>query len=164
MRDHNSFRRNCATMHLLESRSPRANLPSTIQNNMKPTTRIAIAELLAAAGNVLSRLADEFGRELPPQETQPETTPDPDKPKRGRKPAAAAPVTTEPAQPETPAVTKTYEDMKAVIKPFVDAGRGLEVKAVIAKFAPSLREMDPQNYAAFEAAMAALPAEKPEEY
>lgn len=133
---------------------------------MKPTTRIAIAALLHSAGKVLSALAFEFGgtEATGEPETQPETTPDPEKPKRGRKPAAT---TTEPAQPETPVepvVTKTYEDMKAVIKPFVDAGRGLEVKAVIAKFSPSLREMDPKDYAVFETAMAALPAEKPEEY
>lgn len=137
---------------------------------MKPTTRIAIAQLLSAAGSVLTAFAAEFNGSEP--ETQPETTPDPEKPRRGRKGAAAVPTvpTQEPDCGTTcpplaePTITKTYEDMKAVIKPFVDAARGEEVKEVIRKFAPSLREMDPKHYAAFEAAMAALPAEKPEEY
>lgn len=139
---------------------------------MKPTTRIAIAQLLSAAGSVLTAFAAEFnGSEAEAGTATPEgVTPDPAK-KRGRRAAATATDTAgeatgataveTPAEPAAP--TKTYEDMKAVIKPFVDAGRGLEVKATIAKFAPSLREMDPQHYAAFEAAMAALPA-KTEEY
>lgn len=130
---------------------------------MKQTTRIAIAALLHSAGSVLTALAAEFnGGDDKPQETA--ATPEEEKPKRGRKAAAAAQPETPAesaalAQPETPAVTgKTYEELKAIIKPVVEAGQGAEVKAVIAKFAENLKALEgkPEHHEAFEKEIAAL--------
>lgn len=130
---------------------------------MKQTTRIAIAALLHSAGKVLSALAFEFGgtEAVGEPEAQPETTPDPEKPKRGRKAAAAQPETPAetiaPAQLETP-TGKTYEELKAIIKPVVEAGNGEDVKKVIAKYATNLKELEgkPEHHEAFEKEIAGL--------
>lgn len=133
---------------------------------MKQTTRIAIAALLHSAGSVLTALAAEFNGDDKPQETT--ATPEP-KRGRGKAAAAAQPETpaepAAPAQPEPTVTGKTYEDMKRVIKPLVEAGRGAEVRAAIAGFAPTLREMDPKHYEAFQAAIVNLEnGAKTEEY
>lgn len=134
---------------------------------MKQTTRIAIAALLHSAGKVLSAFAFEFGgtEAVGEPEAQPETTPDPEKPKRGRKAAAAQPETpaetVAPAEPDlaAPTVTgKTYEELKAIIKPVVEAGNGEDVKKVIAKYATNLKALEgkPEHHEAFEKEIAAL--------
>lgn len=132
---------------------------------MKQTTRTAIAALLHSAGKVLSAFAFEFGgtEAVGEPEAQLETTPDPEKPKRGRKAAAAQPETpaepAAPAEPTAPTVTgKTYEELKAIIKPVVEAGNGEDVKKVIAKFAENLKALEgkPEHHEAFEKEIAAL--------
>lgn len=128
---------------------------------MKQTTRITIAALLHSAGSVLTALAAEFNGDDKPQETA--ATPEEEKPKRGRKAAAAAQPETPaepaaPAQPEPTVTGKTYEELKAIIKPVVEAGQGAEVKAVIAKFAENLKALEgkPEHHEAFEKEIAAL--------
>jgi hypothetical protein len=136
---------------------------------MKQTTRIAIAGLLSAAGSVLTALASEFNSEAPASpESAATPTPEPAKPVKAKKEKPAAPVVEEkPAEPETPAESaeepsasgKTYEDMKAVIAPLVQEGRGEEVKQVIRKHAGAegtLKTMDPKFYGAFEKDIQAL--------
>lgn len=136
---------------------------------MKLTTKIAIAQLLTAAGSVLTAFATEMSSETP---ASPEAAAQPEAPKpRGRKAAAAAPAepqtgAQEPAETaEEPAATtpangakvKTYEDMKALIEGPVKEGRGEEVKKEIAKFsATGLKNMDPKHYAEFEKNIIAL--------
>lgn len=125
---------------------------------MKQTTKVAITGLLSAAASVLTALAAEFGNGAEEATT---TTAEPAK--RGRKPAAAAPIQ-EPAPAETvqpdpaePEVTgKTYEELRALIKPLVEGGQGAEVKQVIQKYAASLKEIQPKDHAAFEKDIAAL--------
>ena len=133
---------------------------------MNLTTRTALAQLLAAAGATLNAFAAELGATpftSAEPEAQPETPaePAPVKTRKPREPKAAAPaaepVTEEPTAVEQPKLNgKTYDDMKAVIEPLVKEGRGAEVKAVITKYAPTLKEMDPSNYAAFEKEIEAL--------
>lgn len=126
---------------------------------MKPSTRQAIA-------NLLSALAIEFGASTPePTAAQPEAaaTPEPAKTKK-TKAAAAAPA--EPATPETPAEPaaeattqegKSYDDLRAIIEPFVKEGRGEEVKKIIAKYsAGGLKTMEAKHHASFEKDIAAL--------
>lgn len=135
---------------------------------MKPTTKLAIAQLLASAGAVLSALAAEFGAEAPatPEAAaQPEA---PAKPKKTKeKPAQAAPTPqpepeTEPEQTaEEPQVGKTYEELKALIQPLVEDGRGEEVKKLIKQYdpestPPSIKTMPAKNHAAFEKDITAL--------
>jgi len=93
-----------------------------------------------------------------------------EKPKRGRPAKDAATVETpaaevvvetkatepEPTKPAAPA-GKTYEDMRALIQPLVvEQKRGAEVKAIVAKYAVSLSQMDPKDYPAFEQDIEAL--------
>lgn len=126
---------------------------------MKQTTKVAITGLLSAAASVLTALAAEFGNGAEEATT---TTAEPTK--RGRKSAAAAPAQepapAETAQPESPAepevVGKTYEELRALIKPLVEGGQGAEVKQVIQKYAASLKEIQPKDHAAFEKDIAAL--------
>lgn len=126
---------------------------------MKQTTKVAITGLLSAAASVLTALAAEFGNSAEEATT---TTAEPAS-KRGRKAAAAAPAQ-EPAPAETaqpdpaePEVTgKTYEELRALIKPLVEGGQGAEVKQVIQKYAASLKEIQPKDHAAFEKDIAAL--------
>lgn len=131
---------------------------------MKPNTRIAIAGLLSAAGNLLNAFATEFGAEAP---ASPEAAATPEAPKRGRKAAAAAAATVEPAAqeaavqeatPESTEGAKTYEELRAMIQPLVKAGQGEDVKKVIAKYAANLKELEtkPEHHAAFEKDLAAL--------
>lgn len=133
---------------------------------MKQTTRNTIAQLLTAAGAVLGSLAVELlGDESTPTTT--ETAPKATKPKK-EKAAAAAPAEPAPAapaetaQPETPAEAesteggKTYEELRALIKPLVEGGQGAEVKQVIAKYGASLKDIPAKHHAAFEKDLAAL--------
>ncbi len=136
---------------------------------MKIETRIAIAQLLAAAGAALNAFAAELHGSpvlsestdaAPPAagEPAPVKTRKPREPK-AEKPVEPAEVTgSEPVQTtEQPKLNgKTYDDMKAVIEPLVKEGRGAEVKATIAKYSPTLKEMDPAHYAAFEKDIEAL--------
>ncbi len=145
---------------------------------MKPNTRIAIAALLHSAGKALSALAFEFGGVEAVGE--PATTTEPSTPaaKRTRKGAAAAPVvadpTPEPAAPaeeptEEPAADNgtvpsgvmTFEELKELIRPFVQGGQQADVKKLIAKYdpdsaTPSIKTMPAKNHAAFEKDIQAL--------
>lgn len=128
---------------------------------MKPTTKIALAGLLSAAGNLLNAFATEFGAEAP---ASPEAAAAPETPKRGRKPAAAATPAAETAETATDVATpestagKTYEELRALIGPLVKAGQGEDVKKVIAKYAANLKELEtkPEHHASFEKDLAAL--------
>jgi hypothetical protein len=128
---------------------------------MKNTTKVAIAGLLSAAGAVLNAFAAEYsGSDV----AQPEA----EAPKAKRtKPAAPAPTVETPAaaapeaapQPEaaTEGEGKTYDELRALIKPLVEGGQGEEVKKVIAKYSPNgLKNMEAKHHAAFEKDIAAL--------
>jgi hypothetical protein len=128
---------------------------------MKPTTKIAIAGLLSAAGSLLHAFATEFG--AAEVATSPEAAAAPEAPKkRGPKPAAAAPA--EPAAPEVPAEPqeqstegKSYEELRALIEPLVKGGQGEDVKKVIAKYSQTgLKGMEAKHHAAFEKDIQAL--------
>lgn len=141
---------------------------------MKPTTKIAIAGLLSAAGAVLNALATEFGNspsggggEAPevsaPAEapTKPKKAPKAEKP--AEKPADPAPAETAAEEPAAAPAEggKTYEELKAIIAPLVASGEGLQVKAIIKKYdpestPPSLKTMPAKNHAAFEKDIQAL--------
>lgn len=123
---------------------------------MNLTTRTALAQLLAAAGATLNAFAAELGA-TPFTSAEPEAQPETPavKTRKPREPKAEKPVEPEPEEQKA-AVTKTYDDMKAVIEPLVKEGRGAEVKATIAKYSPTLKEMDPAHYAAFEKDIEAL--------
>ncbi len=132
---------------------------------MNLTTRTALAQLLAAAGATLNAFAAELGATpftSAEPEAQPETLaePAPVKTRKPREPKVeklAEPVIEPTPEQEQPKLNgKTYDDMKAVIEPLVKEGRGAEVKATIAKYSPTLKEMDPSNYAAFEKDIEAL--------
>lgn len=121
---------------------------------MKPSTKTALAGLLAAAGAVLSALATEL------RGSETTETPEPTV-KRGRKSNSATPSaesTTAPAEvtitPE-PTTTepqgKTYEELKALIKPLVEGGKGEAVKAIIKKYSPTgMKDMEAKHHEAFE--------------
>lgn len=128
---------------------------------MKQTTRITIANLLTAAGAVLTALATEFGGTTTTEETPTETPAA--KPKKTPKVAAAA--AEKPAEPEPgeisqeePAGGKSYEDLRAMIEPLVKGGQGEDVKKVIAKYGANLKDIatKPETHAAFEKDLAAL--------
>ncbi len=132
---------------------------------MNLTTRTALAQLLAAAGATLNAFAAELGATpftSAEPEAQPETPaePAPVKTRKPREPKAEKPVEPvaepEPEQEQPKLNGKTYDDMKAVIEPLVKEGRGAEVKATIAKYSPTLKEMDPAHYAVFEKDIEAL--------
>jgi len=122
---------------------------------------------LAAAASSLSAAAMAVAQDLsstdtgscgqtpePTKETSTEAVEE-EKPKQRRgRPAAEEKPAHE--KDESKASGKTYDDMRAVIKPLVDEARGEEVKKVIAKYATSLKEMDPKDYPAFEKDIAAL--------
>lgn len=131
---------------------------------MKPTTRIALANLLSAAGSLIDAFAAEVGG---PDSIQGEVTgqqPEAPAPKKTRGKAAATPTTEKPADPAPTEETKTeggktYDDLRAMIEPLVKAGQGPDVKTVIAKYAEGgLKELatKPEHHAAFEKDLAAL--------
>lgn len=137
-------------------------------------------QLLAFAAFITSLANDGEGAPAPATEPAPEGAAPPAK-RRGRPPGTATPppVAAEPAptpepvkEPEAPPTKepegKTYDDMQKVIEPLVKgywngekeqkdwAPRGPEVKAVILKYGPTLRQMDPKHYPAFQADIEAL--------
>lgn len=133
---------------------------------MKPSTRLTIAGLLSAAGAFLSALANEFSSEAPASaEAAAAPTPEPAalkaKKTKAEKPAPEPEKVEEPATPAQPESAeeptgKSYEELRALIKPLVEGGQGAEVKAVIGKYAASLKEIQPKDHAAFEKDLAAL--------
>ncbi len=146
---------------------------------MKPNTRIAIAALLHSAGKAFSALASEFGgveAAGEPATTEPSTPAEPPAAKRTRKGAAAAPAVAdpapepvvpaeEPAEPaeaaEVPFGVMTFDELKALIEPFVKNNQGADVKKLIAKYdpdsaQPSIKTMPAKNHAAFEKDIQAL--------
>jgi hypothetical protein len=141
---------------------------------VKPTTRNSIASFLSAAGSLLSALASEFDSTEPADNTPaPAPTPKPRAKKETGTPAAADPspaaseaATTaaskqvDPAAPEpaeeTSAGGKTYEELRALIEPFVKDGKGPEVKKIIAKYGTDLKSMEAKHHAAFEKDISAL--------
>lgn len=127
---------------------------------MKSSTRTAIAGLLNAAGAALSALATEFGESTETPEPAPTRT---RKPRGGN--STTPPPTPEPEaetpapdpEPEAEKPGKTYEELRALIEPFVKEGRGEEVKKVISKYsAGGLKTMEAKHHAAFEKDLAAL--------
>lgn len=135
---------------------------------MKPSTKIAIASLLAALGDAFKAFAAELTGATPPDAPE---TPQPETPKTTRKPKAEKPApvvettttateaAAEEAAEETPTGNgKTYEDMRALIEPLVKNGQGADVKKIIAKYSPEggLKAMDAKHYAAFEKDLAAI--------
>lgn len=143
---------------------------------MKPTTRIAIAGLLSAAGHVLNAFASELGDEEVP------TSPGTPKKTRGKAAAAAEPekpveTPAEPAAeaaavaPETPAATvpagditnPKYQEHRALINPLVTGDQSTaelraEVKKIVEKYSPNggLKVMAEKHHAPFEKDIAAL--------
>lgn len=123
---------------------------------MQKTTKHAIAGLLSAAGAVLTALAAELGVETTETTTTPETPK-----RRGRPPTTPAPAETAPpaaTEPEPAANTgKSYEELRAMIEPFVKEGRGEEVKKIIAKYSSGgLKTMEAKHHADFEKDLAGL--------
>lgn len=113
-----------------------------------------------------------IGTELLGEEASPviaeQPTPEPAPKRRGR-PPAATPATTEtsvetaapePEKTPEPAPENTDEERylsnRALIEPIVKANKGLEVKKVINKYAPSLKEIPADKQAAFVKDMEAL--------
>ncbi len=142
---------------------------------MKPTTRIAIAGLLSAAGSVLTAFAAEFSGATPqetsdtPEPSSPAeapTTPKPKKPKAPvrevvetpAEPVEEKPADPAPAAPAAPAGTVTnpdYDRMKKLIEPIVTGDSEelkKQLKAIILKYSPNggLKTMEAKNHAAFE--------------
>lgn len=131
---------------------------------MKPTTKVAIAGLLSAAGAVLSALAAEYSGATCPETVAP-VAPDPAKPKKTpkaekpvEKPADPAPGEISQEEPAAETEGKSYEELRASIEPLVKAGQGEDVKKVIAKYGANLKEIatKPGTHAAFEKDLAAL--------
>ncbi len=139
---------------------------------MKTQTKLAISSLLSAAGAVLTALSAEFAGESTTA-TEPSTPADPPTTKRTRKGAAAVPAvadpTPDPETPEEPATetaeipsgVMTFDELKALIEPFVKNNQGADVKKLIAKYdpdsaTPSIKTMPAKNHAAFEKDIQAL--------
>ncbi len=137
---------------------------------MKQNTRIAISSLLSAAGAFLTALSAEFAGESTTT-TEPSTPAEPQKTRKPREPKAEKPA--EPAAPskepsETfepaeapPSGVMTFDELKALIEPFVRGGQGADVKKLIAKYdpdsaTPSIKTMPAKNHAAFEKDIQAL--------
>lgn len=129
---------------------------------MKPTTKLAIATLLSAAGAALNAFAAELNGGGEAQSTASPETPAAEKPAKTRKAKETAQPETPatPAEPEAPAepaeeaTGKTYEELKAAIEPIIKSGQGAEVKKLIAKYdpdaaTPSIRTMPAKNHEAF---------------
>lgn len=145
---------------------------------MNKNQLLALASATAAFSAFITSLANEG------EATIQQPTPDPDVPAtpkkpRGRPPGTATPAPTEPsAAPSEPATTaapiepvnlsgKTIDDMRALIEPLIKGSwngkpqaewqpRGSEVKPIIAKYAPTLIQMDAKDYPAFEKDIEAL--------
>lgn len=137
---------------------------------MNNTTKLSIAALLSAAGAVLNAFAGELaGEEITQTIKQTDTPVDPPtKPKKAPKAEKPAEKPADPAPTETAAEElaateggKTYDELKEIIRPLVESGEGLQVKAIIKKYdpesnPPSLKTMPAKNHAAFEKDIQAL--------
>ncbi len=136
---------------------------------MSKTTILALSAAAAALATAAAVLAEEYGIGPFPDKETTDDTPAPTTKRRGR-PAKEEPTDTgthqeaEPAKSANPAQSsgsKTYEDLRAVIKGPVEDGKSAEVTAVIKKYAPGgggLKELAglPQHHAAFEKDIQAL--------
>lgn len=135
-------------------------------------------QLLALAAFITSLAND--GECSTTTETVPAGGEAPPTKRRGRPPTTATPPPaespvnpppTEVAPPNEPAPTgsKTIDDMRALIQPLIKGQwmpgwkegdpvqpRGGEVRPIIEKYAPTLIQMDPKDYAAFEKDIEAL--------
>lgn len=127
------------------------------------------ASALATAAAALAESCTDAPASVYPEVMPPGTA---NKPRRGpgRPPAQAtsepvtataeAPAAQPPADPVVPTngTAKTYEQLRAIIEPVVKNGQGEEVKKVIAKYAPNLKELAdlPQHHPAFEKDITAL--------
>lgn len=136
---------------------------------MKQSTKVTIAALLSAAGAVLNAFATELGNGS--EAEAPATAIPVEKPKKAKKevaPAAEKPAEPAPAPAEEPAAPaaaedegtpKSYEELRAMIKPLVEGGQGADVKKVIAKYGTDLKDVSTKGakvHADFERDLAAL--------
>jgi len=119
---------------------------------MNKNTIVAFAAAASAFAQASLAFAQEMAGETStpqPEKSAPEATEEPKPSGRGRK--AAAPV-----EKEEP-VGKTLADMQALIKPVIEAGNGVAVKAAISKYTDGkLADMDAKHYPAFEKDIEAL--------
>lgn len=128
----------------------------------KQSAILALATAAAALANAATLLAQELGTENTGTTTtpQPEATADAPKRGRGRPAATEAPAPVE--QPATPAPEPakpaglSYEELRELIRPLVEAGRGEEVKKEIAKYGSSLKEIPADKTGAFKKDIEAL--------
>lgn len=126
-------------------------------NTIKHHLGTIIASIVAIAAELLNC---ETTLAQAPTPASGDAEPQPTKPRRGRSPVNPTPPAEEtkaPAEP-TPAAGsgKTYEELRELIKPLVEEGRGEEVKKVISKYAGSLKEIEAKDHAAFEKDITAL--------
>lgn len=124
---------------------------------------IALANAATALANVALQVAQgETTTQVEVTETEAPATPATGRRGRPRKEEPA-----EPEQVETKG--KTLDELKAIIKPAIDAAKGADVKALIAKFAgegkvlKDLAEL-PQHHDAFEKAVSALTVASDDDY
>lgn len=114
---------------------------------MSKTALVAIAAALVA-----------IAQELDPEQANgaaPETGGEAPAKRRGRPPGSGA-ATGETTAP-TAAAGKTYDELKALIQPLVEAGQGEDVKKVIGKYSSTgLKDIPAKDHAQFEKDLAAL--------
>ena len=124
---------------------------------MTQNTKKQFGIILAALASIGAELAGEnLTNSNPVSEPQPSTpAPEPAPTKRRGRPPVTTPAetpaeeTAAPAEPAPTTGTKTYEELRELIKPLVEEGRGEEVKKVIGKYAASLKEIPADKQAAF---------------
>jgi hypothetical protein len=125
---------------------------------MKTTTKLALANVIAALAALASAVAEEMGGSASPESiAAPAATPtgEPEKPKRGR-PAAEKKEESEQPKVEKPA-GKTLDELKAACDSLVKGGEVAKVKDIIAKHGGTkLSDLPAENHAAFIAEIEAL--------
>lgn len=134
---------------------------------MNKSIILALATAASALATAAAAVAEELGGactgkpESPAPDPLPQasTTGDEAPKRRGRPPTGGA--AAEPPATPAPAASaatggKTYEELRDLIKPLVEEGRGEEVKKVIAKYGTSLKEIPADKHAAFEKDISAL--------
>jgi hypothetical protein len=129
---------------------------------MNRTTILAFASAATALASAATALADEAmgGATTDTPTGAPagavtggDTTEAPKGARGGRGKAATAPVEEKkPAEVEG----KTYEQLRDLISPLVQDGKGEEVKKIIAKYGSSLKDIPADKHAAFEKDIEAL--------
>ena len=124
---------------------------------MNPQIKKQFGIILQAVAIIGTELLGEGSEPTPApakkQGRSPKATPAPAEPE----PTGYAPVAEPPTEPApSPAIGKTYEELREVIRPLVEQGKGAEVKAVIAKYGTSLKDLPPATHAAFEKDIEAL--------